>query len=262
MGGLVARQMWGTQAQQNALNADPTYSQGWFHKLVTLGTPHLGSHYAMRLMDGSNECIRDLTGNASYRNSPDEASIAIEWVRIGQRQYSGAILDLIGDGTLKNSSEAIQKLSLPADGGRPPLKISLVAAVATAKNINALSLPSSLMSLPLWVQQGAKLLCGETVKVGEYIPGDFLADNYEAGGWQKIFNGEPMDGFVSKKSALNGWAEGAGTKVFYDLAHGSGTVTEIGFAGPHLQSDERVATWVITLLNVSRNDSTMFRELR
>ena len=254
MGGLIAKGMWrwGGTGFSNTAN----FHQGLFNKVITIGTPHLGSQYAYRLMDTTNECVRAKAGNFSFFVHPDVANLAIRWVRINTQQYSGGAWDLRGYDK-DHISETLQELMQKPAESWPRMQVSMIAGIATAKNLDCISL-----NAPTWAEFGAETLCGQQTSVREIKAGDFLADNYSTGGWPKIFGGSyevpNNDGFVSVLSALNGKTDGPGRATFSGVAHGIGTINELGFCGPNLQDDPRVGARVDQLLNISSKDDKQF----
>jgi hypothetical protein len=228
---------------------------------------------AQRLMDGTNPCV--LAGD----NGP--AGFGYYAFRsVNGGAFSGAVADLVGDGTPAAASAAIKRLNNPSG----PVSYDLPVAYITARTAFWNLIPL-LYTFPPWV---SRTLCGahgeSSVPVITsfgvqwiYLPasaGDFLAVNYTFADYNKIFNNKDNDGLVSTDSGLN--QSTSGIAVLVGVAHGSGTVGDwtgswrdipsngfnLGLGGPHAQEqDSGAPSAVITLLNTPVTDRTMFRSL-
>ena len=87
MGGLIVRSL--PQATRSAEN----FKRGYVHKLISIGTPYLGSPLARELVKPENGCIAGAMGI------------------VGNDVRSGALQDLAGDGTGSGLSAALRKLT-------------------------------------------------------------------------------------------------------------------------------------------------------
>ena len=93
MGGNITRHM---QLLPSTLD-NQNYSNSYVHKLITIGTPHLGSPVARELIKTENECIAKRLGFAKKLGFPFSLT-------------NGAIDDLVGNGDGSGLSDALQKL--------------------------------------------------------------------------------------------------------------------------------------------------------
>jgi pimeloyl-ACP methyl ester carboxylesterase len=247
MGGLIAKAM----LQDPSYLTQTPFRSGLMHKLITLGTPHLGSQYAMRLLDGNNECVRLATADSTnkFTSSPSLFFLSLA-LADSPSSVSGATADLRGNGkelddqdwSWKDHPFLIKIRTVPTLVPSPP--IALVAAIASTPQFNNIDLVQT------WAYWGAAAC---------KIKGDFLADNYSGGLWGRIFGMSPNDGFVAQSSALDGRTPGTpGTKVVVGFAHGHGTVDDIGIGAPSLPDGGLVSAWTINLLNSSVGDSKVF----
>jgi hypothetical protein len=250
MGGLIARSMW----YSPTFSRNTNYGRGLIHKLITLGTPHLGSHNALRLIDGTNECVRNhapLSGLMSESPSYALASLVISGTAV-----NGAVADLAGDGTVAGSSPFIRSIQAPTPGRSDRIPMAMIAGMASASQFGGIDGSAT--------QGLTQATCGPNVDIG--FSGNFLANNFSGSRWPLVFGGLPSDAVVSVGSALNGSKEmnacgsqTGSTCVLNPSVHGPGTVVELGFLPPHLQSPESGApAAVLDLLNTSVAQSARF----
>jgi pimeloyl-ACP methyl ester carboxylesterase len=208
-----------------------SFGVGSVHKLITIGTPHLGSPLAIQLIQSNNTCIRNLLadgGNVAFFT----ATVA------GVPNVSGGDGDLQGDGfggTLSFALNAIQ----PANGHE--VATALIAGTMTANNTNSLS---STFSAAGYIRYECR--------------GNPLADNLTPAGWPTVF-GQPSDAIVPRLSQVNNNMSGGEVS---GLIHSPG-VTRLSFTGPSeldpLGGVNTVQTLVIQFLNASTQSSSFFR---
>jgi pimeloyl-ACP methyl ester carboxylesterase len=233
LGGLMAR---GMMRHPNFFSA-ATYWKGRFHKLITLGSTHLGTHQSLKLLNGANNCTRDFSRHSGAYNF---TSVQIDGV-----SYSGAVNDQRGDGTLAGASAKIQQLHQPLpllpDGSAPP-RIPTAFLAATWDTTNASGLVDA---------AGAVL---------RTVCGDFMAQHFSSSGWPAIFDFLPNDVIVPLGSATDGQSR---FSLYSGVVHGPGSVGigtlgdfHLGFNGPSLLEDASGAPErVLDLLNTSATSS-------
>jgi len=233
LGGLMARGM----IRLPRFYSDETYQRGRFHKLITLGTTHLGSHQSLRLLDGTNDCSRS---KGIYSGAYNLTEAVIDGVR-----YNGAVFDQTGDGTLSGASEKIQELHEPlpklGDGSAPPRVPTAFVAGGWTNDNSSTDVDS----------QGGKL---------RVVCSDFMAEHFRVSLWDEIFDGLLNDVIVSVVSAADGQNN---FRYFPGVVHGPGSVgtgtlqdPHLGFLGPNLLDQASgVPAYVGVLLNADINDS-------
>ena len=260
LGGLVARGMTHVgSADSLGLSMAPTepggltfydnnsYGGGYIHKLITLGTPHLGTNLALRQIDGTNECVRGLSAS---RGEYSLNSISVSPLYSGGGvSYAGAAADQAGDPTTGALSPTLQELNQPRSMSIPA---AFIAAEFNASN------NSSTVAL---YGNAVYSACGTYVVPGD---GDFLATHYSFTGWPLIFNGAPSDVIVPLASASFGGKPN--TYILTGVVHGPGTVghgnvsdPHLGFGGPQLLDPASGAPGIVLqLLDTNVKDSSHF----
>lgn len=220
MGGDVVR----TAALSSAFTSNDTYAHGPIDKLITIGTPHLGTPLATDLVqDDANACLRfalSLVGKMSFRS-----------VLTNSGSISGGVADLQGDGSGGGLSPALQALHYA-----PPIPFAMarVSATENSNNLNGLQRDFTWASAVAYA-------CG-------LIAGEPLAIALTPTGWPGIFFGQANDAVVPLNSQLNGGSLG----VTADGVIHSWGLEKLGFYGPiELVSDpaNSIPTGVINLLN-------------
>jgi hypothetical protein len=217
MGGDIARAL----AQQPGFLSSNSLGQGNIHKVITIGTPHLGSPLAIQLLSDNNMCVRSmlaLVGNFSF-----------DKVNVFAQDTTGGVSDLQGDGVGGALSSALLNLQSPVSRPLPTAFISGTAG------------PAQLAGLVGTFAQVISAFCA----------GDPLADRLNPTGWPTLFydpQKNPLslsDAIVSLPSQLNGQA---GTP-FSGVVHSRGAEL-LGFNGPAEQDDSTgIPAAVIDLLN-------------
>jgi pimeloyl-ACP methyl ester carboxylesterase len=212
MGGLIARTM---VLQSDFASAD-TFGRGLIHKLITIGTPHLGTPIAQDFLEDDNSCVRSIFANFG------DNEIALRTLTFDDgTTVSGAINDL------QVGSDALESLR---PEGAEPFPTAHIAGIATAQNLGSLS-----CSFPC------------TPSILRLCPGN-LADNFTPTGWPTLFSSESNDAIVPINSQLNG--PSASTLTMSNVVHSQGII-DLGFTGPpELQSSgTQISTMVTNLLN-------------
>jgi hypothetical protein len=200
-----------------------TYGLGPVHKLITIGTPYLGSPLASGLMKGNN-CVRNRlaeNGLASFKN-----------VTVNGKSISGAVHDLEGDGTGKELSPALKALQ-----GLSPFPYATIAGTEKDSNLQGLDCVNCNAFL-------LRLICGNP------LVNNPIAKALTRQGWPRFF-GQDSDGIVPLSSQLNG-EPGAPGAVFDGVIH-TDAIKELGFIGPSELEFKGIQSKVIDLLNKPNN---------
>src|SRR5712692_7651777 len=178
-----------------------TYGQGVIHKLITIGTPHLGSPLAIDLLQDANSCVRNVLAPRGL-------------IALASATFSSGVVatagvgDLQGDGSGGSLSPPLQTLRQP----RPiPLRTALIAGVTAANNLNSLDCTFCTARL-------LRLACG----------GNPLADNLTSQGWPTVFNNQPNDAIVPQSSELDLLS---GFVVVVGVIH-TASLAKLDFTGP------------------------------
>lgn len=216
MGGLMARALALTQNFTNNTN----YGKGTIDKLITVGTPHLGSELATDLLQPTNWCSSWFLAIGG--------DIALQNVTLyGGTVVNGAVNDLQGngDGTgLSDELTSLQKTPLP-------FPIAYVGATSTSTN---------------WANLDGNFTASSWVHF--WCPIDIIANNLTPTGWTTLFSSQPSDSVVWLNSQFNGFDSGAGGP-FSGIIHSVG-LESLNFVGPaELDSASTIGTEVVNLLN-------------
>lgn len=234
MGGDVVRTMPLLGGKVDEYRAPYTLGAGSIHKLITVGTPHLGSPLALQLLNGKNDCSRNVLA--------DNGIISFITVSLkGMKDpVNGGVGDLQGDGTGGQLSEALKNLQ-----AAPKLRATLPTALlaATMANTNTDSLAT-----------------GNAAKLRSIFgcPNDFIAMNLDKGKWQNVFNGKDSDAVVPLTSELN---NGKVVAPFPGVVHSEGIVGQdkgLSFTGPYELQQDQFINKVTDLLNTPVTDKTAF----
>jgi len=254
MGGLVTRMAARTQASFFLWS---NYWDGPVHKMITLGTPYLGSPNAIQSINGrsDNMCLMTLlalTGTWELQSALVSGNVV-----------NGGPFDLQGDGKGGLLSVALQSLQVPA---LQPMVVAPLAGTISTDQYQKLN--SSLF------KEISDLTCYDLTL--PYSPNS-IPWNYNSTGWPILMAGYtdaqwksgspgvPSDGVVPLTSALNNSpsytaSTGApdstmGLNTFDGVVHSPGVSIE-GFGDPYLQlngagSPVLVTDRVLQLLNTS-----------
>jgi len=214
MGGDITR----TLPLQPNFASNDTFGQGVIHKLITIGTPHLGSPLAIDLLQDANSCVRNVLAPRGF-------------IALASATFSSGVLvtggvgDLQGDGSGGSLSPALQSLGQP---GPIPLRTALIAGVTAANNLNSLD-------CTFCTARGLRLLCG----------GNPLADNLTSQGWPTVFNNQPNDAIVPQSSELDLLSGFVAVGVIH-----TDSLAKLDFTGPgELDPASGISNQVINLLN-------------
>jgi len=227
MGGVIAR----TAVHLPSFADSQTFDVGPVHKLVTIGTPHLGSPLATALLQLASSCFRQILGFAGNLVLTSGAFAD------SSAPVDGAVFDLQG-------TAAGQPLSQPliaiTQGMFPGIPAAVLAGQAMPNNLSSLSGPTA---------AGIRVYCNSN----PMVPPDPLAASLTPTGWGANFAGLPIDGVVAVRSQLNNASDdGNGNSGFvsYGILHTS-ALDLLGFSGTDELDDPYLATKVIYLLNYS-----------
>lgn len=211
MGGLVTRTL---ENRPDYLGRD-NFRSGYVHKLITIGTPHLGSPLADQLLSGSNNRVRKLLSVLG-------GSFSFVRADIDGTYWSGGVADLRG----APLSEALANIQRP-NGHEVPT--ATVVGRMTDRNWAS-------VDAPVGAAQIIRSLCG----------GEPLADNLTSVGWFSMIMGDHSDAIVPVLSQKNG---GNAAAEVPGIVHSEG-VPGLGFTGPgELDENDVVPREVIRLLN-------------
>jgi hypothetical protein len=218
MGGDVTR--WLVQ-ESNFLSND-TFAQGSIHKVVTIGTPHLGSPLATDLLANNNSCVRTTIAL--------EGDITFDTATVSGTNTTGAMNDLQGDGFGGSLSAALTTLSHTSPH---PVPVALIYGLVSQSQLNGLN--TSIDAILL------RILCA----------GDPLASHLTAKGWPQLF-GQSSDAVVPEVSAVNNLSNGV---AINGVVHSS-ALSVLGFGAPYeLDQSSGIPSEVVNLLNTTVTNS-------
>lgn len=219
MGGLVTR--WFVEL--SSYLSDATFAEGVVHKVITIGSPHLGSPLATDLLQNDNSCTRDLNsllGNVTFATASHKSE-----------STTGAVNDLQGDGFGGSLSAALQQLQNPSPH---PFPFALIQGLASQSQFNAVN----------------DSLNAEIIRAT--CAGNPLADDLTGSGWPTVFQ-QASDTIVPALSASNG---NYAATVVNGVVHSDGAIT-LGFGPPaELDAAGGIPVVVETLLNTNLTNST------
>lgn len=221
MGGDITRSLRAVSSFASSSN----FGKGGVHKLITIGTPHLGSPLATQLLQTSNVCVAGLlagAGNISFSTVTLSAGGTV----------TGGVGDLQGNGTGGGLSLALTALQ---SSFVIPFPTALIAGTINSTNLNGLNCSFCAAGY-------IRYKCGGTK------PGDPLAQNLTATSWPTVLGG-PSDSVVPYTSELNNTALTSAGMSVNGVIHSLG-MEQLSFVGPaELDTASGIATQVIVLLN-------------
>lgn len=219
MGGDISR----TMVLQHGFLSATDYGYGPIHKLITIGTPHLGTPLATQLLADQNSCVRDLMATLGQ--------VALDNILIvGAGTVNGAVGDLAGDGTRDGSlSPALSSLL-----ARQPFPTAYVSGQMGAGNLAGLNCTFCAAGV-------IRGICGTL--------GSSLAQDLTSTAWPSVF-GQASDAIVPLTSQENGaTAPVQATGVVH-----SGGAEKLDFGAPaELDAASGIPAQVIDLLNEKVN---------
>jgi len=227
---VVGHSMGGDIARTMVLSADflsgDSFGRGPVHKLVTIGTPHLGTPLATQILQDANSCVRGLLA--------DHGKFSLSTVTLAGSPVHGAVGDLQGDGRGGGLSAALSSLA-----AKQPFPTAYLAGVMGADNLAGLDC-GGFCSANL-----IRLDCSTFA----FHPAP-LAQNLTSKNWPNVF-GQASDAIVPQTSQLGG---GSGL-LFSGVIHSGGAVA-LSFKGPtELDEASQISAKVIDLLNERSNGS-------
>lgn len=226
MGGLVARTV---VLLPDFLqdSRDPTFSQGYIHKLITIDTPHLGTPLATQLLSPQE------TGGCLQLLLAKHGSIAFNTVTLSVGQFSGAVGDFVDN----PQSTALSNL---VNSSTHPLPTSLIEGIYNNFAVldNTTDRATLIRNWPFG------------------CPSDPLAQKLTSAGWQNLFSNLRNDAIVPEASQLDNLPASPGNQ-FPGYVHSDGT-TSLGFSPPGVLDGGAIATQVIFLLNTPATNSAYY----
>jgi pimeloyl-ACP methyl ester carboxylesterase len=249
---IVAHSMGGVVTLTMPLLAEffssQTFSKGLVHKLITIGTPHLGSPLAAALLDDKNTCVRGVFGINKF---PAFDNVTIQKKNGGQQAVSGAVTDLRGDGDGGGLSLALASIK----AGGKPLPTALVGGVSTQDNLATLDKSRMFFG----EETNGALVIRNTLCKKEAGMQDTLAGRITPAGWPAVFNGKDHDSIVPLTSQLD--AKQKNVAQLPGVIHTD--LRAVGFTGPCELSpcgkaESGIPMQVVNLLNISVTNSDVF----
>ncbi len=254
---LVAHSMGGDIARTLPLVpgfADRTFGRGIIHKLITIGTPHLGTPLAGQLLNVANACVAIVIGDGIQGFSGDQYAFTNVTTTSG-KTVDGAVYDLMGDLTQSAAglSGALKKLNVQT---QYPIATAMVVGKMSSAQLRSLDASSCAWWNLLCKAQAVPGVVTRLL-IRHFCVGDPLADNLTTSGWPTILGAE-SDGIVPINSQADGFSVSPAisllspTTLVYGVIHTS-TIEELGFSGPgELQGNDQgtaVPGIVMRLLN-------------
>jgi pimeloyl-ACP methyl ester carboxylesterase len=222
MGGLVVR----TAASLPGFLGTANYGVGPVHKLITIGTPHLGTPLATQLLQSGNGCVRDFLAAAKLV-SLQTATFTVT--------LNGAVGDMQGDGVGGGLSAALADLS-----SNTPFPMAYIAGSATSGNLSGAGSTSK----------------GLVMRACGTVFSDPLGAALTSQSWPNIFAADPTyghdsDAIVPIRSQLNNNSGSISPNVIH-----TADIEQLGFGGPgELEGTNTVPNIVINLLNEASSGS-------
>ena len=206
------------------------FSQGEVHKVITIDTPHLGSPLPFGLLQGENQCLRDLFMFA------DNMAFAAVTLDSAKQTTPGAACELSENVSGMSLCNTLQQIHDPSTRRLPTALIAAAMGSAQLDRIDDFHFKAFAM----------RRICS----------GDPLAADLTSALWPTVFGGD-SDAIVSLDSQLDGLA---GT-AFTNAVHSAGTEV-LGFGGPNvLEQASGVPQQVIDLLNIPVTDTSTYQAL-
>jgi pimeloyl-ACP methyl ester carboxylesterase len=215
MGGTIARAL----VQLANYEAPESFDQGNVNKLITIGTPHLGTPLATTLLQTQNSCFREVLAGAGH--------FSFSTATVNNNTVSGGIGDIQGNGFGGGLSPALTQIQ---QRGNDTVPTALIAGIATTSNFNGLNNSTGVAQF-----------------VRQFCSGTPLAASLTSSGWTGVFV-DLSDAMVPWFSQLAGQLFGPASS-FNGIVHSQG-FEQLGFNPPgELDPTTPVAAEVITLLN-------------
>lgn len=218
MGGTIAR----TLEYLPSFAARDSFGVGNVHKLITIGTPHLGTPLANQLLDSQNNCLRNRLG--------ENGLVSIVTATVQGKSQNGGV------GDLAQGSSALNAVSIT--NSREPWT-AMISGTMTLQNRQ--SIDSN------WNVRALKVRCHS----------DPLVQTLSSAGWPNVFGGKASDGVVPVSSQT---ANVIGSGIS-GVIHSS-DLSQLGFAGPgELDANTLIPATVIQILNTPPSAASGFYKL-
>lgn len=243
MGGNITRYM--PLLDQTSLQAGQppvfltsnTYGQGPIEKLITIGTPHLGSPIAIDLLPSGqtdlNACVR--------RRLADNANPSLQTATVSGTAWPGAVGDLSGDGRDTNGASAALQAVQNSQGSQP-FPMAYISATTSSANLAGLNCTN-----PFCKSNQLYAACYLWPGTSDPLAGDLTQNN-----WNNVFNNLANDAVVPLTSQLNGASSPTGTiPTIQGDIHSQGFLS-LDFFGPFELEDNVIAIEAVDLLNESK----------
>lgn len=231
MGGLIVRTMPTPPAFADVFYDQTTFGQGLIHKLITIGTPHLGSPLATYLLQDSSSCMRN-NFLAEIGGLPSFESVTFASGYVA----NGAVGDLSGDGQGATLSDALRNIFF--QGSAKLIPTAMIAGVQPdfSSLDNSISIASDIRNI----------LC----------PGDFIADHLTASGWPTLVSPN-SDAIVPLTSQWDGQSGAQVNGVIH-----TGQFTALGFSGSgELDAASGMSDEVTLFLNTPVSSLSAFKKV-
>lgn len=223
MGGIVVRAMFASLPE---FSSEQNFGSGPINKLITIGTPHLGTPVAQQMIVDANSCIRNALAHLKQL-------ISLSSLTISGAQVNGAFADLQGDGFGGALSPALATLS-----SSEPFPTAHIDGLMNAINL-------STVDCDLCASTGLDVVCSA----------DPLSHELTRDHWPDIFAGEDSDALVSVFSQTNRISNAGSPLEFVGVVHSPG-ILKLDLTGPtELDKESGVPLEVINLLNETKTGS-------
>jgi pimeloyl-ACP methyl ester carboxylesterase len=231
MGGDITRTMAVPNKPWSFLT-NGTYGQGPIEKLITIGTPHLGSPLAGDLLPASsgqdpNSCMR--------RGLEGIGDVVLQVANVAGTSVNGGVSDMVGDGQDTNGL-SIPLQSLQTYQSTQPFPMSYIGGSTDAPNLEDLNCLACLSA-------ALKLVCLSSPLVGSLTPT----------AWNSVFENLANDAIVPLASQTNLSTGRTHEGVIHSLdLEGIG---KLDFDGPAELEYGPIASDVVDLLNEPKSGS-------
>ena len=234
LGGLVVR-----ASQYMPQFADfSSFGIGNVHKLITIGTPHLGTPLETQLIQGNNPNVRKILA--------DHGNVSLSIATVGGVPgVDGAVGDLEGDGF--GSGLAYQLNVIARSSGHYGQSLPLATIAGKTTQANLASLDNTVCGLSICPAAGIRTLGSP----------DPLAASLTSTGWNSVF-GQDNDAIVPVISQQNGSSVSPQVPplpVTQGVIHSAGAAS-LGFTPPDELGSATIQGLVIQLLNASIQQGT------
>jgi pimeloyl-ACP methyl ester carboxylesterase len=221
MGGLITMMI--PRSLQASFYSPDNYNNGSVHKMITIGTPFLGSPLPSAELaqesDGTytNLCVDDLLG---IDLGPIKSKAPIITAQINGAVYNGGALDLCDSCNGGGISAELQAIQKPVDG-MPPMKIAMLGGLLQPgeySKIDSFGFFRTIVHASCQVPSAAS---EDPTNISQNLTG---------AGWPILLgfldaNSATSDGIVNVNSALNGPSplHVADETTLFDAIHSKGT---------------------------------------